>query len=325
MTPGIADVLVCVLEARCPPIKTQTSHNRFSDCAWDVCYPGDVDEDVCDPGRGAPRSQVLVRPVVRHYGPRPNVRISRNRLPMVTINPGAGGTDFRIGAVLGLSFQVLHQALGAFIVLSLLPIVPVLIIGFGIVVAPQNGAPVALIGIILFMIFAMISQAALVYGALEQLRGHRFTVGEAFSKGFRRFWPVLGVAVVSGVIIIAGLVALLVPGLIALCMLYVAIPACVVEEWGVVQSLTRSAELTKGYRWPILGLIVVVMIGAAIVSTILETLVQAVAGAVVASLLDTALQIYCTALASIIVAIIYYRLRVIKEGVDIERIARHFD
>lgn len=244
---------------------------------------------------------------------------------MATINHSAGGTEFRIGAVLGLSFQVLHQAPGAFIVLSLLPIVPVLIIAFGVAAAPQNAAAVGAIGIILFMIFAMISQAALVYGALEQLRGRRFTVGEAFSKGFRRFWPVLGVAIVSGVIIVAGLIALLVPGLIALCMLYVAIPACVVEEWGVVQSLTRSAELTKGYRWPILGLIALVMIGAAIVSTILETLVQIAAGVVIASLLDAALQIYCTALASIIVAIIYYRLRVIKEGVDIERIARAFD
>ena len=244
---------------------------------------------------------------------------------MATINHSAGGTEFRIGAVLGLSFQVLHQALGAFIVLSLLPIVPVLIIAFGIAAAPQNAAAVGFIGIILFMIFAMISQAALVYGALEQLRGRRFTVGEAFSKGFRRFWPVLGVAIVSGVIIVVGMIALLVPGLIALCMLYVAIPACVVEEWGVVQSLTRSAELTKGYRWPILGLIALVMIGAAIVSTILETLVQIVAGVVIASLLDAALQIYCTALASIIVAIIYYRLRVIKEGVDIERIAHVFD
>ena len=107
--------------------------------------------------------------------------------------------------------------------------------------------------------------------------------------------------------------------------LYVAVPACVVEEWGVVQSLTRSAELTKGYRWPILWLILLVMIGAAIVSSLFVAMVQMIAGEVLASLLDTAIQVYLTALGSTLVAIIYYRLRVIKDGVDIDRIAHVFD
>ena len=244
---------------------------------------------------------------------------------MVTTAPGAAGTEFRIGAVLGLSFQILHQALGKFLVLSLLPIIPILVMGFGLVAAPQNAAPFALVGGLLYFILAMISQAALVYGALEELRGHRFTVGEAFSKGFRRFWPVLGVAIVSGLIVMVGSVLLLVPGLIALCMLYVAIPACVVEEWGVTQSLTRSAELTRGYRWPIFGLILLVMIGAAVAGSLLEALVEALAGQVVGSLFDAALQVYFTALASAVVSIIYYRLRVIKEGIDIDRIAHVFD
>jgi len=244
---------------------------------------------------------------------------------MVTTDPGAAGTDFRIGAVLSLSFQILHQALGKFLVLSLLPVIPIVAVAFGFATAPQNAFAFVLIGLALYFIFAMISQAALVYGALEELRGRHFTIGEALSKGFRRFWPVLGVAIVSGLIVMVGSVLLLVPGLIALCMLYVAIPACVVEEWGVTQSLTRSAELTKGYRWPIFGLILLVIVGAAIVGAVLEALVQAVAGDIVGSLFDAALQVYFTALASAVVAIIYYRLRVIKEGIDIERIAHVFD
>ena len=195
---------------------------------------------------------------------------------MVTTDPGAAGTDFRIGAVLSLSFQILHQALGKFLVLSLLPVIPIVAVAFGFATAPQNAFAFVLIGLALYFIFAMISQAALVYGALEELRGRHFTIGEALSKGFRRFWPVLGVAIVSGLIVMVGSVLLLVPGLIALCMLYVAIPACVVEEWGVTQSLTRSAELTKGYRWPIFGLILLVIVGAAIVGAVLEAIVQAV-------------------------------------------------
>src|SRR5205814_4533453 len=123
-----------------------------------------------------------------------------------------------------------------------LPAIPAHVIRVGAAVDPQAAMASDVVALLLFIIFGMIAQAALVYGALEELRGKNFTIADAFSKGFRRFWPVLGVAIVSGVIIFVGLVALLVPGLIALCMLYVAVPACVVEEWGVVQSLTRSAE-----------------------------------------------------------------------------------
>jgi len=244
---------------------------------------------------------------------------------MSNLNPGAAGAEFRIGEVLSLSFQVLHKALGKFLALSVLPVIPALVIGFGAAIDPQSAMAIGVVALLLFIIFGMIAQAALVYGALEELRGRSFTIGDAFSKGFRRFWPVLGVAIVSGVIIIVGGLMLLVPGLIALCMLYVAVPACVVEEWGVVQSLTRSAELTKGYRWPILWLILLVMIGAAIVSSLFVAMVQMIAGEVLASLLDTAIQVYLTALGSTLVAIIYYRLRVIKDGVDIDRIAHVFD
>ena len=244
---------------------------------------------------------------------------------MSNLNPGAAGAEFRIGEVLSLSFQVLHKGLWKFLALSVLPVVPALAMGFGAAVDPQSAVAIGFVALLLFIIFGMIAQAALVYGALEELRGKGFTIADAFSKGFRRFWPVLGVAIVSGVIIIVGLLALLVPGFIALCMLYVAIPACVVEEWGVVQSLTRSADLTKGYRWPIFWLILLVIFGAPIASSLFVDMVQMIAGGVVASLLDMAIQIYLTALGSTLVAIIYYRLRVIKDGVDIDRIAHVFD
>ena len=132
---------------------------------------------------------------------------------MSNINPGAAGTEFRIGEVLSLSFQILHRGLWKFLALSVLPVVPYLAMGFGTAVDRQSAVAITFVAMLLFIIFGMIAQAALVYGAMEELRGRNFAIGDAFSKGFRRFWPVLGVAIVSGVIIIVGSL-LIVPGLI---------------------------------------------------------------------------------------------------------------
>ncbi len=43
-------------------------------------------------------------------------------------------------------------------------------------------------------------------------------------------------------------------------MLYVAVPVCVIEKQGVIASLSRSRALTKGYRWQIFGLFLLVMV-----------------------------------------------------------------
>lgn len=71
------------------------------------------------------------------------------------------------------------------------------------------------------------------------------------------------------VLLALGLVALVIPAFVVLTVYAVAIPVCVVEGEGSGASLTRSAELTRGHRWPISGL----MIGFAIMCLLLDALV----------------------------------------------------
>src|SRR5258705_7268078 len=44
------------------------------------------------------------------------------------------------------------------------------------------------------------------------------------------------------------------------CMLYVAVPACVIEKRRAFASMGRSRALTRGYRWPIFGLFLILRI-----------------------------------------------------------------
>jgi len=121
-----------------------------------------------------------------------------------------------------------------------------------------------------------------------------------------------------------GMILLIVPGIILMLMWYVALPACVVEGLGPVGSLMRSAELTKGHRWQILGLIIVVaIVGGIIVGIAGATGVTlgGVAVAIIQYLVQSIVGVY----GAVLIVVLYRDLRVAKDGIGTEQIAAVFD
>jgi hypothetical protein len=102
------------------------------------------------------------------------------------------------------------------------------------------------------------------------------------------------------------------------------VPACVVEGLGPIESMSRSAALTKGYRWQMLGIGAIVFIARTVVSQMVQLglapvspVLAAVAGVIASSVL--ALYGFCAVIMT------YHDLRVAKEGVDTEQIAAVFE
>jgi hypothetical protein len=120
------------------------------------------------------------------------------------------------------------------------------------------------------MVLGALSQAIVLYGAFEDMRGRPVNLLESLRFGLRRAFPVLGVAVL--VPILAGLAALMLifPGAIVLTTLLVAMPACVAEKLGPLQSMRRSAQLTKGHRWAIFGIWIATTLAWGIVQSVLD-------------------------------------------------------
>jgi len=125
---------------------------------------------------------------------------------------------------------------------------------------------------------------------------------------------------VLGVIGIAlvGLLALVIPCLIAVTVYSAAVPACAVEGLSPGASLTRSADLTRSHRWRIFGL----AIEFGIISGALNKIVEL---AWVGPLGQSATSSYLTVVNQIVgvvptsffmvaFAIVYCQLRAIKEG-----------
>src|SRR5262249_9793848 len=108
-------------------------------------------------------------------------------------------------------------------------------------------------------------------------------------------------------------------------MWYVATPVCVVEQKGPLASLGRSSQLTKGHRWKIFGMIVLLYLGAIIIGLVVGALLGLTHSPILVTLGTLVWTGAWGALYAIFGVVTYHDLRVAKEGVDTDQIAAVFD
>jgi glycerophosphoryl diester phosphodiesterase family protein len=101
-------------------------------------------------------------------------------------------------------------------------------------------------------------------------------IGELYS----RVRPVLGTLVITSLLaglgIAIGFVLLIAPGLYLLARWALVVPAVVLERRGIGEAFARSSELTSGYRWKMLAIVLITSIGSGIFGGIVSLIVDAV-------------------------------------------------
>jgi uncharacterized membrane protein len=259
---------------------------------------------------------------------------------MATSAPAAGGRSVSIGRVLERAYIAVRNNPGVILALALLiGAVPGLVLtylfvqmGLGSPEAMASGviSPSAMIGPILVMSVISVVISALVQGALTRAtvvasEGGKVSFGDSLSTGLRVALPLIGLAIVSAIGIMLGLILLIVPGIILALMWSVAVPALVVERIGIFEALGRSNALTKGAKWRIFGLAVIIIVAYWLLSLILGIVGLAgyaansvtgmsaanlIGGVVLGTILNTA---WGTIQPSL-----YVELRQWKEGTDVQ-------
>jgi hypothetical protein len=237
--------------------------------------------------------------------------------------------DFRVGRVFTQTFSVLSRNLLPFCIVTVIAALPYYFL-LGADGRPTSSmtagrAGLAILWFILAILLNALSQAVILYAAFEDMRGRPVNMMESLRIGFGRILPVLGTAIVVGVLTMLGGIALVIPAFIVMTMLFVAIPACVVERLGPVKSVGRSAALTKGYRWRVFGLWISFMIVLGIVQSVSVGIGSAIGGVFVARLILLLWNAIYIAFSATLVVVTYRDLRVAKEGVDTDQIAAVFD
>jgi hypothetical protein len=240
-------------------------------------------------------------------------------------------SDFRIGPVLTRSATILSRHFLIFFLIGVIANLPSVLLGQGgesLATSPtatSQGAVLLIIGGLLSFVLSMISQAVMVHASFQAMRMRPVNLGESLKVGLSRVVPVFLLAILMGLLGGLAFLLLIVPGLIVMTMWFVSTPACVVERTGPWTSMKRSAALTKGHRWKIFGLLLLLVLLSLIVAGLMQVVLMQV-GSTILVLLGTLLWgALWTAYYSIAVVMTYHDLRVAKEGIDIEQIASVFD
>ncbi|NIA71817.1 hypothetical protein HBA54_24785 [Pelagibius litoralis] len=244
----------------------------------------------------------------------------------------ASSAAISIGGVLNRTYGVLVANLAPFLTISYLLAVPLLVFnllgGGGLAVGASGIGLSYFIAMLLSLATTYITMGALVYGTIAHMRGQPAGFSTCLTSGLSVIVPVILVAIVVTLLILLGSMLLIVPGIFATVLTAVAVPAAVVDRTGVWGSVKRSAELTKGNRLRVLGLLVIfygVVMGIGWAVTLVGLPLMRPDGTILAALAQFVWSGMVTAFFAVFGAVLYHDLRVAKEGINTAQIAAVFD
>jgi len=253
----------------------------------------------------------------------------------------SGGT-FDLGRVIQRTFASIGQNWAIFFGAAAILIgIPSLVMTWGqtnLSAAPLNQSlGTTFGGLVLYLVGFFLLQGMVLKAAINGFNGKSTPFASAFNVGVRKVLPLIGLAILTFLGLMVGFMFLIVPG-VFLCVIWaVTAPVLVAEQHGVFGSFTRSADLTRGHRWSVLGLLGIYVAISWIIGIVAAGIGLAVvgigavgAGAVAPNVLpmmiiNTLANIVTGVAASAGGASLYYELRTAKEGNSADELASVFD
>jgi uncharacterized membrane protein len=197
------------------------------------------------------------------------------------------------------------------------------------------GALIALlmiVGVFVFLVAIVLSGVGTIAAVWDIQTGRRPSIRQSYRVAWKHLLSAVVAAILSALAIGAGFLLLIVPGIIVALALSLVTPVIVAEDAGGTQAMSRSWDLTKGYRWKIFvtglvyfavsmaityGIQFPVLMATALVFSQGSTPIWFSIISALTSVLGSVLPAPLFAIAS---CLIYYDARVRKEGFDLQRL-----
>lgn len=122
-------------------------------------------------------------------------------------------------------------------------------------------------------------------GDAKLLEGFRFTMS--------RLFPLLAAGIITGILITAGLICFLVPGIILLIIFALIVPAIMIEQVGALESLTRSRRLVNkrwGKTFILLFIIGIIFLAAGLIADLISRPLGPFEGSIVSAIVTAITQ-----------------------------------
>ena len=182
-------------------------------------------------------------------------------------------------------------------------------------------------------ILGFVASGLVTVSVLDQLRGLPRDNRRSISIGASRLGPLIGVSIGTGIATGVLFLLFIVPGLIALVRWVLVGPIAVLEPG--VDTWARSTELTKGHRWALAGILVVLYLGLSVVAVAFGFGGEALIGEPGPSL-SPGKSLLLNAITSVpgplflsfqsvLDVVLYEQLRAEKEGADVGQLTAVFE
>lgn len=186
--------------------------------------------------------------------------------------------------------------------------------------------PLGSIVLVSFVLQSMSSAASVVIVSDSYL-GRDVTIGAAITRVVGRFGNVLLAALLTGFLVGFGFIFFLVPGFIFLAWFFATQNVVMIEGKSAIASMGRSRDLARGSVGRILGTlllsIVIVLIIQGVIGALLALAFAPLRGnSTPAAVVSSIIGIFVFPFFSVLVTLLYYDLRIRKEGFDLELMAK---
>ncbi|WP_174300955.1 hypothetical protein [Caulobacter sp. S45] len=188
------------------------------------------------------------------------------------------------------------------------------------------------------LLASLLVYAALSWRAVERLQGRAATPGAMLEAAFRALPVLIAVAILGYFAIVFATLLLIFPALMLATAWLVVVPAAACEKTGVFRTFGRSAELTKGHRWAVFWLLVVLWVASLIVIVLAALVIRAIFGlsgnifmvqpSGPFGYVALVLQMLVSAVVYVVfgtgVGVVFQELRALKGGFDTQRLSEVF-
>lgn len=126
------------------------------------------------------------------------------------------------------------------------------------------------------MVYAIWMSIVITRISYQTMEGKAVNEAKAKEKAWSRFWPLLGVSIVTTLVTFAGFMFFIVPGFILVLMYFAAQYGVIIDNQKVHESIYKSVELAAGRKanlfWTLLWAVLLLILVGAIIFVILAVL-----------------------------------------------------
>ncbi|TMC66785.1 MAG: hypothetical protein E6J16_00820 [Chloroflexota bacterium] len=196
-----------------------------------------------------------------------------------------------------------------------------------------TSSPLYLLSFPIAALLVPFSVGAMYRAATSLAAGNLETVGSVLLGTLRRYFAVWGVVILAALVFLGAIAIVTIPVVLWVVIRWsVALPALFAEGIGPVKAVGRSWNLVRDNWWRTLGILIIVTIMVSLIQTALQFLFGGVAAVVpglsddlragVLTTVTTLVDALVGAITPIAITMLYLDLRVRKEGLDLDQLAR---